>query len=228
MRHIGDSSEIKAELFPSGFISEIMELIGVAWQRISPAQKIWKEEDITALLKQAAADLYYQMEKNWFVALEEPINDPNSGKVTGRTDLRFYPPNHERQTLFFTVECKRLNVSRPSGFKTLAPDYISDGIMRFVEGKYSSNVQEGGMIGYVMDGKIQHAVGSVENEIRTQESRVGLHLPISVSETSSFPKNGLDTLHQRAGSLSKFRICHGFVRARWLAKSKLEKGTPTS
>jgi hypothetical protein len=69
----------------------------------------------------------------------------------GRNDLRFYPPNHQGQTIFFTVECKRLRVTTKSHFTHLANKYVEEGIQRFVDGRYSAGLPCGGMVGYVMD-----------------------------------------------------------------------------
>lgn len=66
-----------------------------------------------------------------------------------------------------TLECKRLNVvrSKGRGKATLAREYVEKGMMRFVNGQYSSENSLGGMIGYVMDGDIAAAHEAVIKKI---------------------------------------------------------------
>ena len=71
--------------------------------------------------------------------------------------------------------CKRLNVKGAS----LAREYVREGMMRFVTGKYSPELPIGGMIGYVMDGNVEAASRSVieqivsgSNELRCTEDSV--------------------------------------------------------
>jgi hypothetical protein len=60
------------------------------------------------------------------------------------------------------IECKRLNVNDAS----LAADYVSKGMMRFVTGKYAPDLPLAAMIGYVMDGEVSKASDSVLAQIR--------------------------------------------------------------
>ena len=60
------------------------------------------------------------------------------------------------------IECKRLNVNGAS----LAADYVSKGMMRFVTGKYAPDLPLAAMIGYVMDGEVSKASDSVLAQIR--------------------------------------------------------------
>ena len=64
------------------------------------------------------------------------------------------------------IECKRLNVNGAS----LATEYVSKGMMRFVTGQYAPDLPIGAMIGYVMDGQVPEALDSVIRQIRS-------HLP---------------------------------------------------
>lgn len=61
------------------------------------------------------------------------------------------------------IECKRLNVNGAS----LAADYVSKGMMRFVSSKYAPDLPLAAMIGYVMDGQISKASDAVISRIRT-------------------------------------------------------------
>ncbi|MBL8228813.1 MAG: hypothetical protein JNL98_10065 [Bryobacterales bacterium] len=60
------------------------------------------------------------------------------------------------------IECKRLNVNGAS----LAAEYVAEGMMRFVMGKYAPDLPVAAMLGYVMDGQVPKASESVLKEIR--------------------------------------------------------------
>ncbi len=68
----------------------------------------------------------------------------------------------EDDEVCLALECKRLNVNGAS----LAGKYVNEGMMRFVAGQYVPTVPIGGMIGYVMDGRVEKASQSVIEQIR--------------------------------------------------------------
>ena len=157
--------------------------------------------------------------KEWlcFVSLEEPCIEPNLGTQDGRNDIRFYPPSHARQTIFFTAECKRLHVNTASGFKSLANKYVDEGVIRFAEGKYSSGLPCGGMIGYVMDDRMDQALESVLREIEKKKWRSRLRLRAKAKTPSGAIQShrwSIDTEHRRSdGRFTMHHLLLG-VRAR--------------
>jgi hypothetical protein len=160
-----------------------------------------KETRITAVLKDALIEAYVAAGRRWFVTPEEPITDPEFGTELGRNDLRFYPPKHYGQTIFLTVECKRLRVTTDSGFKHLADKYVDDGMQRFVDGQYASDLPCGGMLGYVMDNRLDDAFAKVQGEIDTRRSKLKMAAKGSFQTPSSTLPHyrwSADTFHQRA------------------------------
>jgi hypothetical protein len=179
----GSTEALRRQLFPIGFAGEVMLLVFETWSRFALRHEVRHETPITALLRNALRDAYVAANRGWFVTLEEPINDPEFGTELGRNDLRFYPPNHYGQTIFFTVECKRLRVKTETGFYHLANDYVDQGMMRFVNGQYSNGLPCGGILGYVMDNSMGDAFVSVTKEIESKKavlkisSRIALKMP---------------------------------------------------
>jgi hypothetical protein len=106
-----------------------MKLIVETWEEFVLHETIRHETKITALFRDALIAAYVAAGRSWFITLEEPITDPNYGTELGRNDLRFYPPKHDKQKLFFTVECKRLRVLRKNGgVNELADKYVDEGV----------------------------------------------------------------------------------------------------
>ena len=207
--HVSSSQPLKRELFPNGFAGEVMQLILGTWQTFSMHRSVRLETRITAVFRDALIDAYVAAGRSWFITLEDPITDPTFGTEEGRNDLNFFPPQHYGQTVFFTVECKRLHVMRASGFKHLADLYVEKGIQRFVDGQYSSGLPCGGMVGYVMDGQVQTAFDNVQNEIACRLKslcllrRDALEKPSSVLPSYEF---SADTVHARSDG--DFKLHH--------------------
>jgi hypothetical protein len=212
LSHSGKTNALRRELFPVGFAGEVMLLILETWRNFSPHHQIRHETRITAVFRDALIKAYVAAGRSWFVALEDPITDPDFGTELGRNDLRFYPPNHHGQTIFFTVECKRLRVKSKFGLKHLADKYADEGVQRFVDGRYSAGLPCGGMIGYVMDNEISQAFASVQAEIKTRRAalkmpaRNGIRIPSTI-----LPKHqwSADTVHKRNDG--EFVVHHGLV-----------------
>ena len=188
-----------------------MLLILETWNDFALNREVRHETNITALFHRALVNAYEADNRKWFVTLEDPINDPNYGTELGRNDLRFYPPKHYRQTVFFTVECKRLRVMRQGGTVQLADKYVDDGIQRFVDDQYSAGLPCGGMLGYVMDNNMWEAFKAVESVIHLK--RVKLKIPsrgiCKPSKVLPEYEWSADTQHRRGRDT--FKIHHALL-----------------
>lgn len=174
-----------------------MLLIWETWEGFIRHPDVKLEEPITALFRDALIDAYEAAGKRWFVTLEDPITDPTYGTQEGRNDLRFYPlDHHKKQSIFFVVECKRLHVRTGSGFKHLADEYVKEGLQKFVDGQYSAGLPYGGMLGYVLDNRIEEAFTNVQKEIR------GRHLDLKMKTQNLYvPSSVLTACQHSADSI---------------------------
>lgn len=66
---------------------------------------------------------------------------------------------------YLAYECKRLNIVRADGRRSLAGKYVMDGLCRFIVGQYSESLPVGCMLGYVLDGDVAYAASSVRAKI---------------------------------------------------------------
>ena len=205
---IGDARQLGMELFPEGFVPDVLNLIIQTWVDFRLPANVRLEEPITALFRVALMDRYCAEGKDWFVTLEEPNIDPATGVEVSRTDLRFLPPGIKHTRRAFVLESKRLNI--PSGSNASA--YTGDeGMMRFVIRKYSPNHNCGGMVGYVMDGKVSKAHTTVVTSIRKCRQKLKM-LPdgdfTACRHTPNHPHTG-ETRHRR--DADEFVIYHLFL-----------------
>jgi hypothetical protein len=199
LNSVGSSIPLKRLLFPSGFAAEVMILIQETWQAFIRNQDVRLEEPITAVFRDALIRAYVAAGRRWFVTLEDPITDPTYGTELGRNDIRFYPPEHYGQSIYFVVECKRLHVMTESGFKYLTDKYVTEGLQRFVDGQYCAGLPCGGMVGYVMDDRIDDAFARVQREIQDRLLQLKMktadfHVPSSVLNSCN---HSADSLHTR-------------------------------
>ena len=210
--HSGSSSPLRRTLFPMGFAGEVMLHILQTWRDLSLRREVRKETRITAVFRDALIDAYVASGRSWFITLEDPMTDADFGTELGRNDLRFYPPEHHGQTIYFTLECKRLRVTTKSGLRHLADKYADEGIQRFVGGQYSPGLPCGGMVGYVMDNETSKAFDSVRSQIESKRTSLrivksnGIRVPSLVLPDYQW---SADTLHERADG--EFAVHHVLV-----------------
>ncbi|MEG8057042.1 hypothetical protein QP150_10135 [Sphingomonas sp. 22L2VL55-3] len=94
--------------------------------------------------------------------------------VTAPSRIDFVVAIGDAEDVYLACECKRLNVSRSSGFTTGASAYVFDGLSRFAESRYSAGLPIGVMLGYVMDGRVGAAQTAVQAIIATAHDRLGM------------------------------------------------------
>jgi hypothetical protein len=80
-------------------------------------------------------------------------------------------PSHQEE-IYLCLEAKRLNAVVSGVRRSLADEYVKEGMQRFVDGKYSRFVRHGAMLAYVLDGNTDRAIQNVENNIRNRLSEL--------------------------------------------------------
>ena len=75
---------------------------------------------------------------------------------------------------YLAYECKRLNIVRADGRRSLATEYVMGGLYRFIAGQYSENLPVGCMLGYVLDGDVTYAASSVRARIVERDQDIAL------------------------------------------------------
>ena len=70
---------------------------------------------------------------------------------------------------YLAYECKRLNVIYNGSRSSLATDYVTKGMMRFMTEQYAEALPVGCMLGYVMDGDASFAMTQLEAAIKAHQ-----------------------------------------------------------
>lgn len=95
-----------------------------------------------------------------------------NGDVVTKGYIDFVVIFDMNQDNYLAYECKRLNVTFDSGFKTLADKYVDEGLMRYVSAQYAQEMPFGAMIGYVFDSDIPKALTEVKSQIQKKKSKL--------------------------------------------------------
>jgi len=176
--------------FIYGVVATILQLVSIAANRIVKERLVdakWEENKITNQLRQKVIE-----EKNL-------LNEERDGELSlriegevgtfhtteGRIDIKVIYDWDERN--YFGIECKRLS----GKYKGLDTKYVTDGLMRFITGKYSQGHQWGMMAGYVIDGTCERAIQLVQERIDGHRSC----LRIEKEFTRETRFNNYPTLH---------------------------------
>lgn len=137
---------------------------------------------------------------------EVEAGDDGRAVVTGRHDLHLvFDLSDDDASLIY--ECKRLNVVKDGKRKTLATEYVQDGMMRFVRCQYAPRVRQGGMLGYVMDGEL--GVAATKLDVAIEHHRGSLKLMDAISHSLvSVEQRRFESMHLRESCFTPFLIRH--------------------
>ena len=124
-------------------------------------------------------------------------DDPEMAEEKGRIDIRFIHGYDE--SVYFAFECKRLNVPGNRGCKSLAREYVEEGMARFVTGKYAAGLEQGGMIGFVMDGDWAAATLKIDSAVRARAKALRMTRGTGLATSTLFPASPAvrETKHPR-------------------------------
>jgi hypothetical protein len=209
---IGTSNDWSDFIDP--MLPAILSLVIESWQTMQAPGPDDKEDDITVALcriltrNRTARGLMFQI-RTQVVEL-----DPMPGADLGRMDIAFIPLV-PREDIYFCLESKRLNVMKNGTRRAYASEYVLLGMLRFVTGQYSKVVHHGGMLGYVLDGRVSDAIANVEANIRQRREALCMAPPGAFLASTVLPGEARirETHHQRAHESSIFRIHHLFMAA---------------
>lgn len=123
------------------------------------------------LRKQLLQDRYLRDGPVWLD--REAVLDQEDADDEGRLDLRFLLlDRYQKPPPYFAVEAKRLHVTSKGQWRSRVPEYVThrQGMMCFIEGRYSKGLRSGGMLGYVFDGDISRAASSISEHLVSHSS----------------------------------------------------------
>lgn len=200
------------DLFQKRLLPSIFALVRDAWNRISRPTPDEYETETSRRLYCAIVNGKDRQKHPFLVRYEDMEVDADLNAVIGRKDLVFYPPLNDEE-VYFCLEAKRLNALVSGVHRSLATEYVKEGMLRFIVGKYSRRVHHGGMLGYVLDGNIDGAMKNVADAIQSRHKDLGMDSPGEMRGSSVCPDDAYarETRHNRWNGGAVFRIHHLFA-----------------
>jgi hypothetical protein len=194
-------------------VPRILRLAIETWDAMPPPGAAAREDPTTEQLCRALRQNRDSIELPFRIDLQMVELDPAEAETQGRMDIVF-SPLAPREDIYFCLECKRLNVVSPDGVvRPYASEYVTQGMFRFIRGRYAALVRQGGMLGYVLNGNIPHAIANVGRCIGQRRDELGMAEGDGLRPSSfmSGDDRVRETRHTRPHSAEHFRMHHIFA-----------------
>ncbi|MCL4203305.1 MAG: hypothetical protein KJ000_12460 [Pirellulaceae bacterium] len=200
------------DLFEQDLIPAVLTLVIAAWGQIEKPAQDAREDDISKRLYLALVNGKDRNSHAFLIRYQDVEVDDDLSKESGRKDIVFFPSLFD-EPIYFCLEAKRLSAMVSGQRKSLADEYVKEGMQRFVERKYSRHVRHGGMLGYVLDGDIDRAIANVSNCIRLHQAALRMEGPaeLLMSRLRLDDPQVRETRHFRKDESIVFCLHHLFV-----------------
>ncbi len=166
------------DLFPDRDIPLILAALRQSCRGLRKAAETEIEDRITARLWARLRRRGPFRDGPLGIGYQSAVLDSASPRETpdGRVDLTV--TCGRGANVYFAIEAKRLRVRDAAGrLHTGAPEYVDEGMMRFVSGRYAPRMSAGSMLGYVFDGSIVQARADVSGAINARRTALRLAAP---------------------------------------------------
>ena len=199
------------DFFQQNLIPSVLSYVIATWEQMPTPGPSDLEDAISVKLYSALIKAKDRNVHAFLIRYQDVEVDTDLAKETGRKDIVFFPSVQEE--IYLCLEAKRLNAVISGVRRSLADEYVKEGMQRFVDGKYARFVRHGAMLAYVLDGDIHRAMQNVENNIhnRRAELRMDKNGGFLTSTIRPDDPHTQETRHRRAHEKAIFRIHHLFV-----------------
>ncbi len=150
-------------------------MMRVWWSCVARLPSGSHEDAITRVLVDSLARDPMARHLFWCEYQFVPFAYAGDGQVVGKgwIDMAMIV-DHDREN-YLAYECKRLNVMHRDGARrSLAGEYVDNGVMRYITEQYAENLPTGCMIGYVMDGDLDFARVRIRATMTASRAVLGL------------------------------------------------------
>jgi hypothetical protein len=182
---ISGSVDPWTDTFPEDLLPQLLDLVIKSWETFP--QPFFSELEVP-ITKNFVVHLRSNQNRSIHLfRIDWESNVLNEkGVQKGRIDIRFTHGYSESE--YFSLECKLLNkTDKNRRWSSLAREYIDEGVMRYVEERYSGGTN-GGMVGYVMDGDTDKAIKCVNEAIETRKQNLGIEGKAELKKSSIRPE----------------------------------------
>lgn len=204
-------SAIGAPRLPIGsaFVRSVLTLLGTGAANLHDKRLItatMREDRISQRLNEEMEALHRGSHSdivNW--SMRPARSKPGRPDDTFEVDFSFHANRYPRdQRWYLGVEAKRLKDSS----NRLASLYVSQGVLRFVTGKYSLGHDHAVMLGYVVSGSIDRAVARVKTAMGRNAVKTRQFAQFSVDRNIYNHPNLYSSNHIQDGIEEPFKLLH--------------------
>ncbi|MDH5640754.1 MAG: hypothetical protein OEY28_05630 [Nitrospira sp.] len=208
---IGDSS-CWDDFFKQKLMPAVFDLVITTWKQMPKPGPSDLEDVISDKLYMALVKTKGRNDHPFLIRREDMEFDMDREKAIGKKDIVFFPSLQE-EGIYLCLEAKRLNAIISGVTRSLAGEYVKEGMQRFVDGKYARSVRHGAMLAYVLDGATNRAMKNIERNIRQHVAKLGMNKNSGLVASTIRPDDPRikETHHRRAHERATFRIHHLFV-----------------
>lgn len=151
-----------------------------------------------------ARRLFHHLEYHY-----EPFGYTPEGRAYSKGEVDMAVLLNQERDRYLAYECKRLNVRRNGGTRSLATEYVTEGVCRFVTEKYAAGLPVGCMLGYVLDGDASDARTKVLAAIHAEDAAGLLGKP--EPQTPIGPAPRFSTRHERGPGVLEIEVRHALL-----------------
>ncbi|MHB1785268.1 MAG: hypothetical protein ACYCS7_03835 [Acidimicrobiales bacterium] len=203
---VGDISQWN-DFFPWHLLPQVFDLVTETWDAWDKPAPDAKETEISRRFRVRLKQAKDYKKLPFYVMREDAEDDFDTAEELGRKDIVFLPTHQTSfEQVYFVFECKRLNALVEGTVRALASEYVTEGMARFVSGQYARFMDQGGMIGYILDGRREHAMGLVEKNIRNKREDLKMEGPGGFSASTLRADNRF--IRETRHALSRTFIIH--------------------
>ncbi len=172
------------------------------------------ENGVSNRLRKLLVQDFQLRQRPVMVERETYVYDDDQEEPIGRLDFRFLLIRETTYPLpYFAIEAKRLHVTFPSGWDDCVRKYVTDrqGMMCFIDQRYTQGLTSAGMLAYVFDGDVEKARTSVAASIEANREKLRTAPPFKLVLSSVLPGDPRvsETIHALAEG--DFIIYHLFI-----------------
>lgn len=218
MINLDDSGSIGKPQFiqRKDIIVTVLDIIKAAWIHVCKRGNVTINSHETAI----AGALYHEMReerKRRGIFSDPPRIENESAERKSEHSLKpdgfidFKMVYGWRDEEYFGIECKRVSSVTKGKDNDLATKYVTEGIMRFVKGIYSSGHDFAAMLGFVIDGQTDDCVNRIQKRINARIEEINLQENWIKEENFGQYEHLYRTRHQQKNHNNSITLLHLFV-----------------
>lgn len=196
-------------------IETILQIIYSAWVYVCKRPDIDAECDEPTIAGALHNEMWAEKKRRKIPGPPQIINESaeryseKSLKPDGFIDFKIIYGWNKQD--YFGIECKRVSCATKGKNRDLATKYVTEGMIRFVEGKYSPGHDYAAMLGFVIDNQPQKCIDRICKRIDDRKKEICLEEYWKTEDNFNSQQDLYRTSHHQKSHNSLINILHLFL-----------------